>query len=94
MTIKRNHPARKAVCDLATYYDSKGALVQAVDAVLNEHGWRLDYHQTMDMFGDNGGGGYTILPNVDEPTEEIGIIVIHWHRMDQSGRFELTTYIA
>jgi len=93
MAIKRNHPARKQIGELPVYHDSKGALVQAVDAVLNEHGWRLDYTQTMSLYGDDGGGAYTIFDNVDEPTEEIGWIVIHWHRMP-SGRYELTSYIA
>jgi len=94
MAIKRNHPARKQICELPDYHDSKGALVQAVDAVLNDHGWRLDYTQTMCLYGDYGGGAYTIFENVDEPAEEIGFVVIHWHRMEQSGRFELTCYIA
>jgi len=93
MAIKRNHPARNQICDLPTYHPNKGALIQAVDAVLNEHGWRLDYTQTMSLYGDSGGGEYTILPNVDEPTEEIGCIMLYWYRMP-SGRYELTCYIT
>jgi len=93
MTIKRNHPARNEVAGLPNYHDSKGAAVQAVDAVLNGYGWRLDYTQTMDLHGDEGRREITIYDNVDEPTEEIGCVILYWYTM-QSGRIELTVYIA
>lgn len=84
---------REAVCGCSSgpiYYDTKGHAFHAVCAVLNRYGLTL---QSADLNGDDGRALLDVYSMFDESETPAGYANFSWYRM-QSGRYELTVYIA
>jgi hypothetical protein len=100
MTIRAKHPVREDFSDCSSgnggknYYETKGAAVHAYESALAEYGLCFDGDDMIDMFGDNGRVTVDIWTDVPECSESVGCAILMWHRMDMSGRWEFTGYIA
>lgn len=102
VTIKGNHPVRKAIGKLPDYFETKGDAICAVDAVLADHDMKM---ASFDCPGDEGSTNVDIFPNGPgrlvcdscQSRESLdgfnNCIRFSWHKM-QSGRWEVITYIT
>jgi len=96
MSIKRNHPVRRAFCsrstgnDRGTYYSTKGAAIDAFDAELQAFDLCLDTEDMSDFLGNEGRKNINVC---DEHGNCVGLAVFTWFRME-SGRYEFIGYLA
>jgi hypothetical protein len=102
MTITSNHPVRRAMCNLKTYWDSKAELQDAVIAACADHGVEAE---ATDMLGDDGYVRLKLRPACDAhiicdvcaEKHDRNIFdnwaVVSYYKMC-SGRFELVAYIS
>jgi hypothetical protein len=72
------------------YYETKGHAFIAVCEVLNGHGLTL---QCVNLDGDSGRALLDVYPLDSENAGPVGYVNFSWYRM-QSGRYELTVYVA
>lgn len=97
MTIKAREPVREAFAsrssgnDRGAYYFTKGHAINAYDAALMEHGYRFDYADTQDLYGNEGRKLVRVVR--DGTDEQVATALLTWYRMP-SGRYEFVGYIA
>lgn len=90
--IAVRHRSRNEIASLSTtnnYYRHKSDAIAAIDEVLKQHGWIT---ACCDIPGDDG---RVLIPVIDLETEqEQGNLVFAYHRMEMSGHYEITLYLA
>lgn len=102
VTIKNNHPVRKAIGNLPDYFESKGDAICAIDAVLADYDMKME---SFDCSGDKGSTFIDLLPNGpgrlvcdncncrDNLTGFNNGVNFSWYKMS-SGRWEVITYVT
>lgn len=102
MMIGPKHPVRALVHGLATYYDSKGAFIDAVRSAFDDCDLDVVCH---DMDGREGRGSWVIRPKNSAciVCEECAAcmdhasfdnwLVVTWYTME-SGRIEFVAYVS
>jgi len=102
MRITSKHPVRRAVCNLATYWDSKAELLDAVIVACADHGVEAE---PTDMPGRNGSVKLKLRPENNahvicdvcaekhDRTFFDNYAVVSYYTMS-SGRRELVAYIS
>ena len=105
LTITNNHRVRRDVNNvfMRTYFDTKGEAISQLDLALRQHNMTLD---VFDCPGDEGRTYVRILAlkgfkhlcdsclkDADNPAFD-NTLTFAWHRMDHSGRYEITGYIS
>jgi len=105
-TIRARHSVREdfSACSSGngsvTYYGSKAAAVCSYASVLDTYGLCFDRDDFMEMSGDDG--RISVAIHTDEyewggPAGQgdcVGCAILMWYRMENSGRYEFTGYIA
>ncbi len=102
VTIKGNHPVRKAIGNLPDYFDCKGEAIRAIDGVLADSNMKMG---SFNCSGDDGCTFVDLFPNgpgrlvcdschcresLDGYNNGINF---SWHKMC-SGRWEVITYVT
>jgi hypothetical protein len=72
------------------YYETKSHAFIAVCEVLNGHGLTL---HCVDLNGDSGRALIDVYSVDADGSDPVGYVNFSWYRM-QSGRYELTVYVA
>ena len=99
-TIRAKHPVREAFAGCSTgsvYYDTKGSGVRAYGSVLDDYGLCFDPDDCYSMPNDDGRitiDIYTYDASCDEAIDCVGYAILSWHRMENSGGYEFTGYLA
>lgn len=98
-TIKARCPLREEFSGCSTgsggpYYLTKGDAVSAYSSALAEYALQFDPDNLIDMYGDDGRIGIDIYTDELECARFVGCALLMWHRMDCSGRWEFTGYLA
>jgi len=98
-TIRVGHPLREDFSGCSTgnggpYYPTKGDAVRAYSAALAEYELQFDPDSMIDMPGDNGCIPVDVYTDELECSRCVGRAIISWYRMDQTGRYEFTGYLA
>lgn len=103
MRITAKHPARRELCDLPNYFETKGDALSAIRDTLERHGLRADCPGlegksgwvTCAIFPDNP--ACVVCENCGKHTDSDvfdNLLVLSWYTMENSGRVELTVYIS
>jgi len=102
LTIKCNHPVRKAIAEVATYFDCKGDMLRSIESVCNDHNMQLG------LYSCEGDSGWTVIPihpvGDDHTSCDCGAgqeawlefnnrIALSWYTLS-SGRVECTVYVS
>jgi hypothetical protein len=100
MTIRAKHPVREDFSECSSgnggrnYYDTKSSAIRAYESALNEYGLCFDWEEILDMPGNDGRTMIDVWTNELEGSVCVGCAVMMWHRMENSGRYEFTGYLA
>ena len=100
MTIRAKHPVREDFSECSSgnggrnYYSSKGVAVSYYETILEAYGLCFNPDEWWDMTGDDGRIMVDVYTDELECAACVGCAVLMWHRMDQSGRWEFTGYLA
>ena len=95
--IRVGHPIREEFSGCSSgpkYYETKGHAVRAFEAVLNEYNLCFDPNDCMDMPGVCGCAVVEVYSKDLEGADYVANVVMSWHLMDRSGRWEFIGYIA
>jgi hypothetical protein len=76
------------------YYGTKGCAVSAYSAVLRAYGLCFDTADMICMLGDDGRINIDIYTDDSECARFVGCAMLMWHKMEVSGRWEFTGYLA
>jgi hypothetical protein len=90
--IKVNDPVRREVASIDTYWPKPGAAITHIQGILQKHGYDLpgiisfndayqDWHHSYPLATKDGGDVNSMLS-------------FAWHKMDQSGKYEITAYLS
>lgn len=79
---------------LGSYYETKDSAIHTFESVLVEYGLCFDPADIIAMMGDDGRTTIDIYTDELECARFVGMAVLMWHRMEESGRWEFTGYIA
>ena len=104
-TIRASHPVREDFAGVSTdgsgcssYFETKGHAVRAYEKVLDTYGLCFNPDDFMQMPGDDGRitiDIWIVSGRDDDYFHDcVGHALLMWHRMDHSGHYELTGYIA
>jgi hypothetical protein len=103
MRITANHPVRKAVAELPTYYSSMGCALHAVHAACDDNNIEVDVNVgCADYSAETGRVNITLRPKSDVCDccgNQLGseafdnVVIFSWYVMD-SGRIKLTAYVS
>ncbi len=77
-----------------SYYETKGDAIRAFESTLAEYGLCFDPDDMICMLGDNGCFMIDIYTDELECAKCVGRAMLMWYKMDQTGRWEFTGYIA
>jgi hypothetical protein len=99
MTIRAKHPVREDFSGCTTgsggpYYPTKGDAVSAYSAALAEYSLCFDPDDMICMMGDDGRIEVDVYTDELECAVRVGRALLMWHRMEYSGRWEFTGYLA